>query len=526
VPATQNRCAVVMRRAAVLLAALLACGASGARADDPVPSAASIRDKVLAAEGFFASSYRETMVYTQSNGETTTQQLFVRGDDWRVTNDDGPFHYEHGQINGRAWHRNENGQTILDQPDGSGSMYPEDAPDGAVPAPTAAVRLNGDHYVLTSTWPGYETVDDVDQATWHVVGSQQINAQGTVTTTYDDFRTTGGRTFAHAWHTDDRVRHMSWDGRIMAYDRSAITDDQVAIAAPGPPLVTFPPGIHAVTLPTQFVDQHILVRVTIGGRGLDFILDTGCSGIFMEAGVAQQLGFQLHDRVTEAAAQAYAAARTRIPEMRVGELVMRDVAVDTGPISWDESAYTKAVGLIGFDFLAELGTTIDYEHSRVIVVPDQEYAPPTDPHTIPLDVRVGEGMLYTTATINGATGDRWALDTGGAGTFMIFDAFARRHPDAIRDEKRGGALPPYLEFEGVGGAFDTRAYKIGHLQLGTIDFRDFTGYRVTSEGSYAGDDDGLIGPGFLQLFTLGIDYLHSSVYLVPRPLLLEAMHAK
>jgi len=33
--------------------------------------------------------------------------------------------------------------------------------------------------------------------------------------------------------------------------------------------------------------------------------------------------------------------------------------------------------------------------------------------------------------------------------------------------------------------------------------------------SYEGDDDGIIGVDFLKLFTLGLDYANSRVYLVP-----------
>lgn len=106
------------------------------------------------------------------------------------------------------------------------------------------------------------------------------------------------------------------------------------------------------------------------------------------------------------------------------------------------------------------------------------------------------------------------MDPRGAGTFLIFDYFARRHPEALHDEGAGFRVLP-MNFHGIGGAFDTRSYQIASLQLANVNFRDFVGYRVTSKGSYAESADGLIGPTFLRLFTIGLDYGDSRIYLVP-----------
>jgi hypothetical protein len=119
----------------------------------------------------------------------------------------------------------------------------------------------------------------------------------------------------------------------------------------------------------------------------------------------------------------------------------------------------------------------------------------------------------TDVTINGALAERFIVDTGGVGTFLLFDYFARRHPEALANQADGSRRP--VRFHGIGGAFDTRSYRIAALELGNIRFTDFVGYRVTSAGSYAGAADGLIGDVFLRMFTLGIDYGNSRIYLVP-----------
>ncbi|MBV9440892.1 MAG: aspartyl protease family protein, partial [Candidatus Eremiobacteraeota bacterium] len=220
-----------------------------------------------------------------------------------------------------------------------------------------------------------------------------------------------------------------------------------------------------------------------------------------------------YDEHSAVTAGRYTTARTLAPEMRVGALRMRDVAMQIIPDGVIAVPGIRAVGLLGFDFLAELGVTIDYEHERVTVVPEPQYVAPAGAPVFALGVRIGRGVPMTDVAINGALSERFLLDTGGGGTFLIFDAFARKHPEALRDA--GGGVKRARRFRGVGGAFDTQPYEIESVRLGALNFERFVGYRVTSSGSYQGTDDGVIGAEFLRLFTLGLDYANSRVYLVP-----------
>jgi predicted aspartyl protease len=507
-------------RVALLLAASLACSAA-ATADGTVPDSATIREKVAAAMGPMPTAYHETDEMISSGEVTAMEYDAVRGHSWRHVYNSGPFHFEEGVDKTQAWHQNDNGQTILDQPD------PGLATSETTTTTVSRVHTPVEAYVIaTLNANGYGTKQYVDPTTWHTVREESIEANGIVTTTYDDVRLDHDRTFAHHWHIDDPISGTANDVRVIAYDHDTVTDEQVAIAPPLRALVSFPSGVGSVMLPTQFTDSDVIVRVTINGRGLDFILDTGAGGILMDLDVAKQLGLPFYGRSSAVVAQRFPTARTIVPEMHVGDLVMRNVAVQLAPSGWDAGPYVKAVGLLGFDFLAELGVTIDYEHQRVTVVPGAAYVAPTDPHAYPIDVRIGDGVPFASVRINGALGERWILDTGHDGTFMIFDYFARRHPDALRDEHNWGARSDPIVFYGVGGEFDTRPYVIANLQLSNLDFIDVLGYRVVSKGSYSEDSDGLIGSSFMRLFTVGLDYGNSCVYLVPTKATLRATHTR
>ncbi|MEA2718776.1 MAG: hypothetical protein QOJ39_640 [Candidatus Eremiobacteraeota bacterium] len=483
--------------------------AAPAGADDAVPDSATIREKVRAANGSLPNAWHETATVKTSNGTSTITRHVQRGTDFREIIETAPFHSERGSLNGQAWHQNDNGQTVLEQPE------PGLAARETLATTVTRVRTPVDAYVIaTLNAKGYGVKDYIEPAAWRLVRREATGVNGTTVTTYDDFREDHGRTFAHHWRTENGAARVTSDGTFTDYGASDVNAADLEIPPSRRHLVEFPAGVTSAELPATFGNQHIYVRVTINGRGLDFLLDTGASGITIDGNVAKELGLPMYAEHSTVTAGRYTTARTLIKEMHVGSLTLRDVAVQAIPQGNDETNSIKVVGLLGFDFLAELGVTIDYEQKRVTVVPEAAYAAPADPHTTALNVRLGNGVPMTDVRINGALAERFVLDTGGVGTFLIFDYFARRHPEALKDEGEGRRMKP-VRLRGIGGAFETQPYQIAALQLQNIRFTDFVGYRVATAGAYAGASDGLIAADFLRLFTLGLHYGESRVYLVP-----------
>jgi len=500
--------------AAALLVALQSVAAS---AESPPLDAAAIRAKVAAAQGARPATYRQTTVWTRP-GWTETTTVIRRGEDFREIVDEGSFHHEDGSVDGHRWHQNENGQTIIDH------AVPDEL-SKTVPATTTTVRritTPVDGYAIAELDDqGHGTRELVDATTWRLVRRDEITAHFTLTTLFDDFRSERGYTFAH--HTSIQGPKIRVDGTVTAFDASPVAADAVAIPPMRRLLVEFPAGKGSVDLPATFIDGEIVVRITVGGRGLDFVLDTGARGITIDNGVARELGLQTYGEYRDFAAGPYTSGHARIPEMRVGDLTMHDVAVQLAPETGDDGAFVKTVGLLGFDFLAELGVTIDYEHQRVTVVREPDYRPPAGPHVIALDARVGEGAPYVPVAVNGTPSNEFLLDTGGQSTFLIFPAFARRHPEALVDIGNGPTDPRLVFFTGIGGAVRTKLYELKSVRVGPIDFRNQIGFVVTSH-AYDDGDDGIIGSAFLRLFTVGLDYANERVYLVPNAVGRRAMH--
>ena len=173
-------------------------------------------------------------------------------------------------------------------------------------------------------------------------------------TTYDDYRADAGWTFPHHVHAES-AKHDNVSDEVVTVDRlGTVAAADVAIATPRRRLVSFPSDATSVELPARFSKNRIAVRVTISGRGLDLLLDTGASGIVLTGEAASSLGLQhLRTYPSYANAGAFDTWLSIVPEMHVGSLVMHDVAITTAPLSeFQNNGETKIVGLLGFDFLA------------------------------------------------------------------------------------------------------------------------------------------------------------------------------
>ena len=94
---------------------------------------------------------------------------------------------------------------------------------------------------------------------------------------------------------------------------------------------------------------HYLAEGSINGQPAHFLLDTGASDVSLPEGVAGRLGLRrgapLRSRTANGTITVYA---TRLSEVRLGPLVLRDVKASINPHMEDEDV------LLGMSFLRHL----------------------------------------------------------------------------------------------------------------------------------------------------------------------------
>lgn len=482
------------------------------RAADGVPDLATVRARIEAAEGQAPDNYRETVTWKLADGSLAKEQTFRLGADRRVVTDIGGIQTEAGKFKGDRWHQNRNGLTVIDEPDPLAATWPAHSM-----VTMQADRTGAPLLVISDVESnGLGSRQYVDASTYRIVRDVVTNRGGTTTTIFDDYATFGKQTLSTHW-----TRTTSFSSTTFTRtERVAGAVTAVDIAMPGirRELVEFP-GTTPVELPAKFYGGRAYVRVMIGNRGYDFQLDTGAYTITIDPDVARQLGLPLlNRRVNAANARAADSFDTIVPEMKIGPLTMRDIVVNAIQLPAAQDPGIKPVGLLGFDFFATVGLTIDYEHKRVTAAPAATYVPPAGPHVVPLEIRLGDQVPMVEVDLDGVPASRFMVDTGDSlGAFTVFDYFMDRHPNV------GLRLSGGITVEGIGGQTTARAFSVHSFHIGAYTVVDFVGTRMGS-GSYAIPVDGMIGTDFLNLFTLDFDYSHGMLYLTPTTSTKKMLH--
>ena len=434
---------------------LFARSALPAVAADALPTVDEIQAHVRAAAGPRVPNYREVTDAT-AHGIATHSVSIHSGRDYRTDVDAGPLHTAHGSVGGQSWHQNENGETVLTAADPGFAV-----PDTFV-GTVARIASPVSGYVASSSDPrgvGYKRY--VDAATWHVVRIDAVRPSGTTVTTYDDFRTVDGSTRPYHLSSTDGHAENDVDSHVTSFAAEPVDHNALAVPKARRTFVEFPAGTSVVDLPAREVHGKFIVRVDVGSRGLDFVLDSGDGvGIVIEDGVFKELGIP----VVGTESNGFNAGRFRqttavIPSMKVGSLTMRDVVVHTVPSidEQDASGQYRAVGLLGFDFIDAVALKLDYVHGTVTAYDPATFHAPDETRGFDLDLRLGTQTPNMTLTIDGAIGERFMLDTGGYGTLLVFDSFVRRNATAMVDEGGGVRARP-LRLRGIGGEIETKAY--------------------------------------------------------------------
>ena len=489
---------LLARSGAALLSALFVLvpgtGAPAAAAD--VPDAATLRGLVDAAQGPVPANFRETVV-----SGTTTRTTFHRGADVRAVVDRGPIRTEQGFYRWTRWHQDANGLTVID----------DRVAAGVPPATTATVvkrvtaPVSG-YLVESLDANGYGTRQFIDPETYAVMRTERIDAGGTVVTSNEAFAVFGARRLPARWTISDSRTNATVTETRTDYREGAVTEGDVATPPICRTLVQFPAGAASVKLPVRFVGDRVYVQVTVGGRDLDFVLDTGESGISISEDVARELGLPLFNKSAQFQAGRFAQFDTLAPSVEIGQLAMHDIVMTTIPQLPALPKSELFAGILGFDFLAELGVTIDYAHRTVTVAPALRWRAPRGPDVVELPVHLMTGTPLVRVALNGQVGERFVLDTGANTSLLITSAFARRHGALFAGPAQRA---PY---NGIGGSFDVNRYVMRDVAIARIAFRDVSVLRADASDPYA-TVDGIIGTNLLHFFTVDLHYADGMVYL-------------
>jgi predicted aspartyl protease len=494
-----------------LFSTCLALPNAGIAAADGLPDIATLRARVLAAAGTAPENYRETITWKSSDGNSGKEQTFKSAAGKRIVRSAGPIHWESGTFKGDDWHQNVNGLTVFDEPDPlAGAPAHETATVQSVTSPVPMLVISD----IDAN--GLGTKEYIDPVTFRHVRDEAIDRSGTETTTYDAFASFGAQTLPAHWTVTTALGSETYTRTERVPDAATAAD--VAMPGGSRALIEFP-STAPVQIPADFRRGAVFVRTSINGHHYGFLLDSGSDGIVVDTDVAHQLGLPLVNRhINDANAKAAETFDAVLPEVKIGSLAMHNIVVSATKLANEREGDVKLAGVLGFDFFATAGITVDYEHQRLTVTPAASYVPPTGSAVVPLDLRLGDQLPMITVGLDGVPATRFIVDTGDQlGAYVVFDYFMDRHP------KVGERSGQQIAVSGAGGMTTARPFFVHSFRLGSYNFADFDGYRLGS-GSYENEQDGSIGTEFLVLFTLDFDYPHGRLYLTPTTNTKQMLH--
>jgi hypothetical protein len=287
---------------------------------------------------------------------------------------------------------------------------------------------------------------------------------------------------------------------------------------------TFPTNVTDVAIPAQFSsDGSIVVRMTVNGRGIDLVLDTGVTDDLIDASVYGWLGL---GKSGDECAFLDAA--------RFGALTVRSLRFCTASVYRRDESRHLLVGLLGYDFLRNAVVELDYEHSAVHIIDPAAFSMPKG--AARFEQRWGDTRPIVSARVGKALGTSFVVDSG-AGATTVFPQFADTNPREFvskstarrslsihtSDVPRGMSIPkPSVEsilFWPLCGRTELDPYSIPYIALGTYSIRDTVVWRVPTASCFrVSGADGLIGYDILHLFDVFIDYPQRLVILKPNSL--------
>lgn len=455
------------------------------------------------------------------NGLTgTTREVSCQGD-YRSTTTLGPFITSEGSISGQPWSEDENGQVVPVQGVHRRGAADARALNDALTHPTDGVKLLGEvsspvtAYVVEVNPPdGRREWLFFDKVTSLTDRIEAVISGARTVETYADFKTVNGRTEAWSGHYSDGEAANDVDWHIGSL-QVAKKSDQTPLAAPtSKPFVDFPNGVTSTKLPATIVGSRIVITLTIGGKGYDFLLDSGSSDINVDYAAAQQMGLTLYGKGVGAASGTFTASRSVIGEADIGPLALHNVVIDVIPFMDYPTLYKKVVGLVGYDFIAGAVLRVDYVNNAVYAYERGQYSPAAGSYPIP--VMLDDRVPTVSAQVGQAAGDHFIIDTG-ADIGYLFPAFASAHPKDVADEGLGGEMGYYytMSARGVGGTVPLIPTQVSRFQIGGVSFTNWLMYTLDAKNIGGEDYDGLVGYDFLRFFNVVFDYADSVIYLEP-----------
>ena len=499
----------------LLVVAALGTRASAASFDDPpaglVPTAAPLaKVRALYQRSHDRERSRLATIIEEwrlsQDKMSGTYRVYRLGRDERDITLLGPFQSEAGIHNGTRWQQTRNGMTYTY----SGIHEGRDALSERAwlsDAETRDVRLIGESLPLNAFVIELDPAGGrhewlfIDKHAGTLVRREFVEKQRRYTVLFDDYRTFDGIAEPSRVRVTDSYgneRDLSLMSRTL--DLTPEPHD-VDIATNRRTLVEFPTNVTNVHLPMRVLNGLCVVKVHIGAKDYDFLLDSGAAGIVIDPAIADDAHLETFGSRVGATIGTFSETSAVVPQINVGPLRMRAVVARVVAIPFHLDERTRIAGLLGFDFFLDTIVHFDLDHGIASAIAQSAFRPPADAATIPL--ALDDRTPVVRARADTSTG-RVVLDTG-ANRSLFTPAFASRADVAI-DPAAATA-----QFRGMGGTGTAATVHLKSFDIAALAVLDPV-VDVSNANLGAEDIDATAGTDLLHAYDLFFDYRSAALY--------------
>ena len=263
--------------------------------------------------------------------------------------------------------------------------------------------------------------------------------------------------------------------------------------------------------PFELRDGQVVITVTLNGRELPALLDTGATESVIERRLARELGIRSQEvrgggAVGASGRPVYFGFTSPVTvDIGAGAVTRRIGTYPTGKTFADDGVRL----LIGMDLLYNMAVTLDFEKMTVDFQRSKTFVAP---ERAPLEMTQSQsGRPRRTLSVGLAgTQANLLLDTAASGALHLDSTFVAGTPTL-------DILPASrTRITGLDGSHEHDAILVPQVTLGGQVFESVR----ASSGSFArlgaDDIDGVVGVDLLKRFNLVIDFGRNRVWMTPR----------
>ena len=353
----------------------------------------------------------------------------------------------------------------------------------------------------------------LDSRTWLANRIVEKTTRDTITTFLADYREVEGVRLPFRQRTTNGEVKYDTVVQVESIEVNPVIDE-ARFSPPASRKDDFTLAESSVTVPFQFLNNHIYVDLFVEGKGpVPVIFDTGGMNV-LTPDAAKAFGIQVEGTlqgrgVGEASEDM---GLSQVKEMRVGGVTLRDQSFVVLPLKdMDKVEGLDLGGIVGAEMLKRLVVRIDYAGQRLTFIQPEGFQPPAGATAVPFTF--DDHMPQVEGRIDGVPG-RFTIDTGSRTSLDLHRPFAEKHGFKERYAPKFEAVTGW----GVGGSVKSAVARAGVLELGGVRIESPVTHLALSAQKGAFNDAhvaGNVGSGLLRRFTVTFDYVRQVMYLEP-----------